>query len=945
MDTNGHSIPIAHPVSDTLRDLQEQVDRERLNAELASIKQTRQVMEQAGGEFGNWINPATPFFDSPDFFFPYVGENLPFNMDNRLKGELLPVYITEYGLKLLRDYSRWLAAFNPYAISALENRVSYVIGKGFGYTAVPSSRKPVFTSGDRELCRMAQAVWDEFTDRVDWGQWEQLIAHKVDVDGEAFIRFFHTGGGRVTIRPVEPEHVRSPGDQSAHLSYGIETPEYDIMDVMAYWVILNPALSVSPTRIPAEEMMHFKQDVGPSAKRGYPLLIPIRQNLARAVSLLQYMTALARAQSSIAMTRKWKQYSAQSINAWQQNNADVQSANWFSGQQRYGKQYLPGTVLDIPENVEYEFPATKIGAAALTEVLQAELRAIGARLVMPEYMISGDASNNNYASSLVSEAPSVKNFERIQSTYSRWFGDGRKGSPRHCGVWWRVMRAAVEWGLLPREVLSRVKAHVEPPMVAARDQQKDTERFKSLNESGVMSKETWSKKEGLERDREKTQIEKEQAEQPQGVPGQPGQVPGQVPGQPSQPPKPGEQPPEQSEGSPERPDGGNSGSGGIDEKHLPAMAKDAQEWIEEVFRLTGKKARLDPQQVMDALRGQMPGEQRGMVEATDSTGHEHDDAGLFTGPGQPSKADKVYAHTQRQKIYKQYGHVGYQEISLSELADDDLPDAKAAETAVKIARQNESANQDVAVTTNKHGTFTVWVGTESPTHALDITYKDGDVIFESSDGRKRIQAEDVAEQKRWITRMLGYRKRKEEACEPNKIGHGYHDSESGFPCSPNGKSTGQRQNGAGVTPPHTQGNKSPELSSIAQKTAKILSHAKGAVKRQAIRMVGKARAFAEKKFAALEAKYGRAGAIAVMSAVIAMTPVPVPGSSLAPILLAEGVRYVAQKMAGPQVAMESVSHPRRCALCGGPAIPMAAGGYRCGNPPCEWVTCTTTATS
>jgi hypothetical protein len=36
-------------------------------------------------------------------------------------------------------------------------------------------------------------------------------------------------------------------------------------------------------------------------------------------------------------------------------------------------------------------------------------------------------------------------------------------------------------------------------------------------------------------------------------------------------------------------------------------------------------------------------------------------------------------------------------------------------------------------------------------------------------------------------------------------------------------------------------------------------------------------------------------------------------------------------------AEESVSHPVRCRLCNGPAIPMAAGGYRCGNPPCEWV--------
>jgi hypothetical protein len=38
-------------------------------------------------------------------------------------------------------------------------------------------------------------------------------------------------------------------------------------------------------------------------------------------------------------------------------------------------------------------------------------------------------------------------------------------------------------------------------------------------------------------------------------------------------------------------------------------------------------------------------------------------------------------------------------------------------------------------------------------------------------------------------------------------------------------------------------------------------------------------------------------------------------------------------------AKESVEDVRvvRCPLCGGPAISMQAGGYRCGNPPCEWV--------
>ena len=38
-------------------------------------------------------------------------------------------------------------------------------------------------------------------------------------------------------------------------------------------------------------------------------------------------------------------------------------------------------------------------------MLQAELRAIAARLVMPEFMLTSDASNANYASTMVAEGP------------------------------------------------------------------------------------------------------------------------------------------------------------------------------------------------------------------------------------------------------------------------------------------------------------------------------------------------------------------------------------------------------------------------------------------------------------------------------------------------------------------------------------------------------------
>jgi hypothetical protein len=79
----------------------------------------------------------------------------------------------------------------------------------------------------------------------------------------------------------------------------------------------------------------------------------------------------------------------------------------------------------------------------------------------------------------------------------------------------------------------------------------------------------------------------------------------------------------------------------------------------------------------------------------------------------PSAADRTYAHRQRQKVYATYPHLHYQELSLEELAHDNEPADQAALLAIQMVRENERADQDVAVTVNKHGTLTVWVGTET----------------------------------------------------------------------------------------------------------------------------------------------------------------------------------------------------------------------------------------
>lgn len=78
---------------------------------------------------------------------------------------------------------------------------------------------------------------------------------------------------------------------------------------------------------------------------------------------------------------------------------------------------------------------------------------------------------------------------------------------------------------------------------------------------------------------------------------------------------------------------------------------------------------------------------------------------------------------------------------------------------------------------------------------------------------------------------------------------------------------------------------------IHEKASRI-ARATGAVKGAAKAVVAKAKSMAVNKFKKFEVRYGHKGAVAVMSASILLTPIPIPGTSFAPILIAEGVRAV-----------------------------------------------------
>lgn len=423
-----------------------------------------------------------PEFDG-DTWSGYYGAAFvypPYFYDTQKRGEALPYYLTERQLKVIRDRSRRLVAENEFALSAVENRISYIVGSGFNYRILP-----IHEDVDDELVKTTQRVVDIFVEANRLWEVEQETVRRVDRDGEAFLRIFFSESGLLQMRPIEPELVRSPdGDSDPTNSFGIKTNPRDIQDIKGYWVVESPLAGSTPTLVPASEVIHVKANLDSSSKRGLPLLYPVEANLRRAEELLVAMTMTAKVRSKISLIRRIEGTSKSKAESMKASLETGQAFDPTTGGITNVEQLRPGSVITSSKNMEYEFPDQGNYTSGI-EVLKAELRAVAARLVMPEPMLTADASGGTYSSFLVSEAPATRNFQRLQRFYRGIFGESR--AKHHEALVWRQIAYAVQIGLLPEDALTKLKVIAHPPEIISRDPDKSAAAYKTYMDMGVIS--------------------------------------------------------------------------------------------------------------------------------------------------------------------------------------------------------------------------------------------------------------------------------------------------------------------------------------------------------------------------------------------------------------------------------------------------------------------------
>ncbi len=254
--------------------------------------------------------------------------------------------------------------------------------------------------------------------------------------------------------------------------------------MLGYWI--------DGSLVDAAEIQHRKLGVDANVRRGLPLFYPVRKNLRRAEKLLRNMSVVAEIQSAIALIRKHVAATSAGVEQFVENQADVTVTNQGTGRTSHFRRYGPGTILDAMAGTEYEFPAAGLDAARFVVVLQAELRAIASRLVMPEFMLTSDASNANYSSTMVAEGPAVKMFQRLQHDMIEDDLD----------VMRRVLTGAVEAGRLPPEAIAATDVRAIPPTLSVRDRLREAQADQILVKNGAMSVPTMAMRHGLEPEQE-----------------------------------------------------------------------------------------------------------------------------------------------------------------------------------------------------------------------------------------------------------------------------------------------------------------------------------------------------------------------------------------------------------------------------------------------------------
>ncbi len=436
---------------------------------------------------------------------------------DRKSGENRPLILNETQLNLLREQSRILLATNPYAQGLHENQINYIVGKGFTYKVKgrnangPDGLPQKPDEPTQQRITAVQKWCDAWIARNRWSasardpRTMQAVAQPRERecvartlrDGEAMVRLHLFEDGDSAARFVEPVQVRNNGVSVADgWTWGMKhrtEPFVDVETIVAYWISYwTEEETEDHDEVPADEIIHFKLQRDDAAiKRGVPLYsFGVYSALERAYKLQETASKTAAFRAGNAEYWQHETGTASNIGAFGKT-----VPNQIGGGSHVEERMGPGPRIRRMGPGTTPINPTAAGFTEYGQVAQGDLRQAGASVAAPEFVVSGDASNNNYASIKESGTP----FVLATAVSQEHFVTG-------ClAVIYRAMRHAIDKGVLPSDTLDMVELHAETAKDDSREPLERAQEDQILVSVGIKSVQTAQRERGLDPEQQATE--------------------------------------------------------------------------------------------------------------------------------------------------------------------------------------------------------------------------------------------------------------------------------------------------------------------------------------------------------------------------------------------------------------------------------------------------------
>lgn len=395
----------------------------------------------------------------------------------------------------VRSAARRLAQNHPHARNILRLLEIYVVGPG-----LKLSHHAQETSSEAfdDVVKTADQIWRQFlrSNRRHFSFRE--FARRTWRDGECFLRLFSSVDGTPTVRFVDPERIGATREMPE--SQGILTDEDDVETPLVY-LQLDPETGELAAEIPADEMLHSRIGVDSNQKRGLSLFAPMIEMLGCFDRWLETEMTARKLQASIVLWRKVTGSPAQA-RGFSQETASGSGANHSgnTGTSPPKERYGPGSILTTSGGTDLQFLQPKTNFGDAVPLGRMMLLSVAAGAGLPEFMLTSDASNANFASTMIAEGPAVKMFQSEQNFFAAEFER----------LWTWVMTAAIDRGELPIDFFAQIRVEWSFPELVNRDRPREREADVRLVEQKILSRAEVARREKIDPDTMRREIADEE---------------------------------------------------------------------------------------------------------------------------------------------------------------------------------------------------------------------------------------------------------------------------------------------------------------------------------------------------------------------------------------------------------------------------------------------------